>query len=55
MLCYDSLGKTVRYAAATRLKVDAKKMEWFTFALSDGAELKMTADHPVHLAPQAGA
>uniref|UniRef100_A0A7S0AA91 Hint domain-containing protein n=1 Tax=Pyrodinium bahamense TaxID=73915 RepID=A0A7S0AA91_9DINO len=53
VLCYDRLGRGVRYSDILAVEVAASgAAQWVEVLLEDGTRLEMTADHPVHLAQQ---
>ncbi|CAK0824902.1 unnamed protein product [Prorocentrum cordatum] len=47
VLCFDSLGGTVKYAKVSEVHTGYKAIEWVEVSLADGTALTMTADHPV--------
>ncbi|CAK0843371.1 unnamed protein product [Prorocentrum cordatum] len=47
VLCFDSLGGTVKYAKVSEAHAGSEAIDWVEVSLSDGTALTMTADHPV--------
>ncbi|CAK0798621.1 unnamed protein product [Prorocentrum cordatum] len=47
VLCFDSLGGTVKYAKVSEAHAGSKAIDWVEVLLADGTALTMTADHPV--------
>ncbi|CAK0890209.1 unnamed protein product [Prorocentrum cordatum] len=54
VLCFDSLGGSVKYAQVSEVLADAEALEWVEVALADGTTLTMTSDHPVQPLGQHG-
>lgn len=52
VLCYDSLGRSIRYAEVLEKQVDFRDVPCVSVGLHDGTQLAMTADQPVQLANQ---
>ncbi|CAK0880791.1 unnamed protein product [Prorocentrum cordatum] len=47
VLCYDSLGRSIRYAQVLEMHVKFLAAAWINVGLDDGTQLAMTADQPV--------
>lgn len=47
VLCFDSLGGSVKYARVSEVKADSEAIEWVEVSLADGTALTVTSDHPM--------
>ncbi|CAK0837916.1 unnamed protein product [Prorocentrum cordatum] len=52
VLCYDSLGRSLRYAEVLEKRADLRAVPCISVGLHDGTRLAMAADQPVRLANQ---
>jgi len=50
VLCYDTLGRSVRYAQVLEKQVKFLAAAWINVGLDDGTQLAMTVDQPVQTA-----